>query len=258
MSSHLDRATHTRCSLAHLLLSALIATATSFLVLAPLRPRAARSPPPIPVAPMAGPVSVTGVQVDDRTDRYTVSTAQSRLAFRDFFAKLADAADPALRTALAAALRDSRFPAFYFETPPFSRASIRSPFEFVLVSAPDFVGMQADPSAFRNVIGAPPAGRPDVAIFDNLGGDARLIAPVQVAGVMEAKYAHVAPFVRGAPREQVDRLWRSVGRVAMECVEDGRVHWLSTAGGGVPWLHVRFDLRPKYYTHRPYREAAVE
>ncbi|MGI9175867.1 MAG: DUF6940 family protein [Rhodothermales bacterium] len=23
--------------------------------------------------------------------------------------------------------------------------------------------------------------------------------------------------------------------------------WLSTAGGGVSWLHVRLDSRPKYY-----------
>ena len=30
--------------------------------------------------------------------------------------------------------------------------------------------------------------------------------------------------------------------------------WLSTAGMGVAWLHVRLDQRPKYYAHRPYRE----
>jgi len=31
--------------------------------------------------------------------------------------------------------------------------------------------------------------------------------------------------------------------------------WLSTAGMGVSWLHVRLDDRPKYYGHRPYRIA---
>ncbi len=30
--------------------------------------------------------------------------------------------------------------------------------------------------------------------------------------------------------------------------------WLSTAGAGVSWLHVRLDTRPKYYHHGPYRQ----
>ena len=30
--------------------------------------------------------------------------------------------------------------------------------------------------------------------------------------------------------------------------------WLSTAGAGVPWLHVRLDDRPKYYGFGPYRQ----
>jgi hypothetical protein len=29
--------------------------------------------------------------------------------------------------------------------------------------------------------------------------------------------------------------------------------WLSTAGAGVPWLHVRLDDAPKYYGHAAYR-----
>ena len=32
--------------------------------------------------------------------------------------------------------------------------------------------------------------------------------------------------------------------------------WVSTAGGGVAWLHVRLDSAPKYYTHRPYTRFA--
>jgi hypothetical protein len=29
--------------------------------------------------------------------------------------------------------------------------------------------------------------------------------------------------------------------------------WVSTAGMGVSWLHVRLDNRPKYYGYKPYR-----
>ncbi len=31
-----------------------------------------------------------------------------------------------------------------------------------------------------------------------------------------------------------------------------RPTWLSTAGHGVAWLHVRLDTRPKYYRYTPY------
>jgi hypothetical protein len=31
--------------------------------------------------------------------------------------------------------------------------------------------------------------------------------------------------------------------------------WLSTAGMGVAWLHIRLDERPKYYSHKPYAVA---
>jgi hypothetical protein len=33
-------------------------------------------------------------------------------------------------------------------------------------------------------------------------------------------------------------------------------NWVSTAGTGVPWLHVRRDTRPKYDRHAPYRAAS--
>lgn len=31
--------------------------------------------------------------------------------------------------------------------------------------------------------------------------------------------------------------------------------WLSTAGAGVPWLHVRLDDHPKYYGYALYRSG---
>lgn len=30
--------------------------------------------------------------------------------------------------------------------------------------------------------------------------------------------------------------------------------WLNTAGGGVAWLHIRLDHRPKYYRYLPYKK----
>jgi len=48
--------------------------------------------------------------------------------------------------------------------------------------------------------------------------------------------------------------WKLVGG-AMERRLGPRPVWLSTAGGGVAWLHVRLDDRPKYYGYAQYRNA---
>ena len=66
-------------------------------------------------------------------------------------------------------------------------------------------------------------------------------------------FAHLASFVRRASDEQVDAFWQLVGQTMSPHVGEKPV-WLSTAGMGVAWLHVRLDQRPKYYAHRPYRE----
>ena len=52
----------------------------------------------------------------------------------------------------------------------------------------------------------------------------------------------------------LDALWQVVGE-AMERRLGTEPVWLSTAGAGVSWLHVRLDDRPKYYGHAPYRRT---
>jgi len=93
----------------------------------------------------------------------------------------------------------------------------------------------------------------EVAVFANLGGDARLIAPCP-RGEPRA-YPHLAAFARHAPAAQQHALWARVGS-ELAAMIGTRPLWLSTSGLGVPWLHVRIDRSPKYYTHAPYRDAA--
>ena len=91
-----------------------------------------------------------------------------------------------------------------------------------------------------------------VVVFDNLGGDARLIAPCPKG--TDDMYSHLANFVRKAPREQRAQISREVG----DCMSSslGTVPiWLSTSGLGVKWLHIRLGSRPKYYLFIPYRQA---
>jgi hypothetical protein len=89
-----------------------------------------------------------------------------------------------------------------------------------------------------------------VVTFSNLSGDAVLVVPLPVA--QNEAYTHLAVFLRQAPAEQISALWRNVGH-ALEARLSNAPVWLSTAGMGVSWLHVRLDSRPKYYRHEPYK-----
>ena len=67
----------------------------------------------------------------------------------------------------------------------------------------------------------------------------------------KSSYGHLASFMRHVPEEQKHNLWQKVGEVMQKNLSDAPI-WLNTAGGGVPWLHIRLDSRPKYYKYQPY------
>jgi hypothetical protein len=157
--------------------------------------------------------------------------------------------DAAFRSWFNEILAGAPFAAFRWETPPVSVATLGRPFEFVLLDSPG-LARRADPEAFaEHFEGAPGA---EVVVFPNLGRDAVMVVPCPVAA--PAAYAHLAAFVREAPDRQRHALWQSVGQAMLRRVGIEPV-WLSTAGAGVAWLHVRLDDRPKYYGFGPYRQA---
>jgi hypothetical protein len=144
---------------------------------------------------------------------------QNDQEFRSFFMQL---------------LADAPFSAFRWETPPVtavtaSRPLIRSPLPSTLTA-------QEPPRASF--------------LFSNLGNDAILVVPCP--SQPRSAYGHLAAFIREAPEGQKHALWQRVGQIMEQRLGPAPV-WLSTAGAGVPWLHVRLDDRPKYYGHDPYR-----
>ncbi len=122
------------------------------------------------------------------------------------------------------------------------------PFEFVVLDRPGLARCP-DPEAFAEHF---VEGEIGVASFPNLGGDAIMVVPSPVAE--SAAYGHLAAFVRLAPEAQRHAFWQSVGE-AMARRIGAKPVWLSTAGAGVSWLHVRLDDRPKYYGFGPYRQT---
>ena len=169
------------------------------------------------------------------TGRHVIDAWQQDATFRAFFIEL---------------LNEMPFEAYRWETPPVTAAAIDQPFEFVVVDDPALAQLEPDTEAFADQF-ARTLGGQQVATFDNLGSDAILVAPLP--NTSYSAYSHLAAFTRSAPLEQQHALWQAVGVVMTNQLNHEPI-WLSTAGLGVPWLHVRLDRRPKYYVYEPYRQ----
>ncbi len=182
-----------------------------------------------------------------KIERGLLSERTERLRFDATYAEVVEhwRDDAGFRGVFAEALRQCPWEAFFFETPPVRVDTADQPFECVLVDAPSFRTRSPNPAPFSAHFSDAP-----VATFPNLAGDAMLVVPCP--RVAPEVYLHLAAFLRGAPDDQVDALWAAVGAAVTERLST-RSMWLSTAGLGVFWLHMRLDPRPKYYKHAPYR-----
>jgi hypothetical protein len=185
---------------------------------------------------------------DGRILRFAIDLDSSPVSYAEVLRRWQQDAD--FRSVFIALLADAPFTAFRWETPPLTTATANRPFEFVLLDSPGLAG-SPDAEAFAEHFSATAAG--GVVEFPNLGNDAIMIVPCP-NGPLSA-YGHLGAFVRQAPESQRHALWQRVG-AAMQRRLGVKPVWLSTAGAGVSWLHVRLDNRPKYYGYRPYREIA--
>ncbi len=155
--------------------------------------------------------------------------------FRDFFVEL---------------LAEAPFEAYLWETPAVSCLASTERFEFVLVESLDLARRRPDPAVFADHFNV----EREVVAFQNLGGDALLLAPCPRSSL--TAYTHLAAFVRSAQTHQKHAFWKAVGEYVSDNLSDLPL-WLSTNGLGVSWLHVRLDSKPKYYNHKPYKLATT-
>ena len=198
------------------------------------------------------------VGTDDRMWQATTENISSGIRYRVF----ADSAPLPYRAFIELLRGDDEFTdwytdllvssgldAFYWELPPVTRKSFEQDAEFVLIDAPVLATLQPEPAPFREYFDAAPDD--NVLVFPNLGGDALLVVPRPLGAV--GAYPHLAAFLRRGPALQVRELWRRAAETVYQNVTS-TPRWLSTAGLGVAWLHVRLDTRPKYYSHMPYTD----
>ena len=155
-----------------------------------------------------------------------------------------------------AVFRSVTHKSYVWETPPLSFELLDREFEFAIInrtprsqptaslspaSVPDLLTFKEyfSPNAIDN----------GVVAFPNIGKDAMLVVPSPLQ--KNANYAGLAEFFTNAPARQQTSLWKVLAREIHHRLSDQCI-WVSVAGGGVAWLHIRIDSAPKYYRHLPY------
>lgn len=169
----------------------------------------------------------------------------SRLGFTDFVHAVIE--EVAFREAFMNTLRTLPFCAFRWETPPVTNNNADRLFECIVHDSPE-LDVAANPNDFSPYFDT----AKDAVSFPNLGADALLVVPCPQSPA--ANYAHLAAFHRTAPLAQQHGFWTAVGRAVLDRL-NSRPLWLSTAGGGVDWLHARLDNAPKYYRYQAWKNV---
>jgi hypothetical protein len=181
------------------------------------------------------------------TERWQLlADAGTELSFSEVFSNWRSSAE--FRAFWGASLREIPFESCCWECPPVTSQDSARAFECVFVSSPLLADTLPDPGPFAEYFD-PQCG---AVAFESLGGDALLVAPCP--GTQDGNFAHLSSFVATASEAQSSALWKAVGEALAGRIGSSPT-WLSTAGLGVSWLHVRLDARPKYYRHTPYKSV---
>lgn len=157
------------------------------------------------------------------------------------------------RSYLTETLRSCGYVGYTWEAAPTSKSLVqKTSFEFAIVESNSLDTCAADLQTFSEYFNE--SDNKHVISFYNLGKDAMLISPLP--NETHNDYSHLGRFLKTAPEDQIHSLWQEVSHVMRQQLyeKENAPLWLSTAGHGVSWLHVRVDTYPKYYTYAPFRE----
>ncbi len=165
--------------------------------------------------------------------------------------------DPKFCSFFISLLSESPFSAYRWETPPITKDTVKRQFEFVLLNY-STLAHNPDKMTFEDYFTTDDVNN-GIVVFENLGKDAKLVVPSPInsntspGGTTFSAYSHLAAFMRNGLDAQKHSFWRIVGETVQQEISDNPL-WVSTAGGGVAWLHVRLDSRPKYYGYNLYKD----
>ena len=183
----------------------------------------------------------------NRITKYRIESGGEVLTYAEVIKLWRDDTD--FRLFFTKILIDSPYSAYRWETPSVTGQTTSQNFEFVLLNSPSFSSRKADDKTFEGYFTSEDKDF-GIVVFPNINGDATLVVPSPRTD--NTAYGHLAAFIRNAPKPQIDALWRAIANTVANQLDDKPI-WLNTAGGGVAWLHIRLDSRPKYYGFKPYK-----
>jgi hypothetical protein len=186
--------------------------------------------------------------VSEKVIKYQLFENDKLLLFSEVIQKWKKEAD--FRKFYTSILANSPFEGLFWEHPPLTVANLTQNYEFVLYEGNRMKSLNPDIHSFSEYF-SQTTDFEGVVSFMNLGKNALLVVPCPIS--QAENYPHLAAFVRQAPEAQIDNLWQAVAQ-ALENQLNTTPIWLSTAGMGVHWLHIRLDQVPKYYHFQPYKK----
>ncbi|HMB62361.1 MAG TPA: toll/interleukin-1 receptor domain-containing protein [Eudoraea sp.] len=145
--------------------------------------------------------------------------------------------------------RKCGFYSYIWETPPVTKSSFSNDFQFAILNTPSPANIIPDRVTYKKYFDSN-NDKNGIVTFLNLGRDTLLIVPSPFR--TEDDYSNLDRFYRYASRDQQKSIWKVTANEIKMRITDKPI-WVSVAGGGISWLHIRLDPRPKYYRYTPFR-----
>ena len=136
---------------------------------------------------------------------------------------------------------------FFYETSPITR-TMNSKYEDKYIENKYLSKMKEDNSPFKKEIMK--SKNKNVTSFFNLSKDAYLIIPIPRKNKI---FTTLKDFMDNASKTQQKALWKRVALSIIKMLKNHKKVWISTHGTGVPYLHIRIDVKPKYYQTTKYK-----
>lgn len=130
---------------------------------------------------------------------------------------------------------------FYYETTPITN-NMNTNYEENYIQNSYLTNMKQDYSSFEKEINK--SNNKYVVSFFNLSKTSYLIVPIPRSN---KKFTTLKDFIDNASKIQQKKLWQKVALSTIMMLKKYNKVWISTHGTGVPYLHIRIDIKPKYY-----------
>lgn len=190
--------------------------------------------------------AIAPIAINDEGARLRFEYDGKALSFREIL-DLWENSENAIQ-AYVSGIRNLGFTQFFWEHPAINSKTLDHTYEFMILKTEAFSSREIDKEAFGSKL----SSEKQVEVFPNLGRNAMLVVPTIHSD--EEHYKHLSIFMERAPTKQITELFEAIGKAMKTELKEGRPIWLSTAGLGVIWLHIRLDTTPKYYKTKTYKD----